>query len=344
MPPRHHRRKNTDGYERSHGVTRRGLGATGASRLTARTGRIPVAKVSISHPDRVLFPDARATKLDLARYYESIADWIVPHVIDRPLTLVRCPNGVRAKDGHSTEPDCFYMKHSKVWAPAALRRVRIREKNKIGEYLIADSLSAVVGLVQMDVLEIHTWNSRFSNIEHPDRLVIDLDPGDRVSWPAIVTAGRIVRELFAALDLESFAKTTGGRGLHVVVPLTPRADWSECLAFAREVALSLVRAYPDTFTERFAKRGREDKILVDYLRNNRTNTSIAAYSTRARSAAPVSVPIAWNELTAARTPNRFTINTVPARLARLRADPWKGYGTTRQTIPRGAIRVLATLQ
>src|SRR5437764_6250919 len=126
--------------------------------------RPTVAGIGISHPDRVLFPAAHATKLDLAHYYESIADWIVPHVVDRPLTLVRCPTGVRTSSTES--PDCFFMKHSKVWAPSSLRRVRIREKTKVGEYLIADSLSAIVGLVQMDVLEIHTWNSRFARIEY----------------------------------------------------------------------------------------------------------------------------------------------------------------------------------
>jgi len=310
--------------------------------ITSRGGRIDVAGISISHPDRVLFPDIGLTKVDLARYYESIADWIVPHVVDRPLTLVRCPNGLTL---HASAQDaaCFYMKHSKVWAPPALRRVRIPELKKVGEYLIADSVSAIIGLVQMDILEIHTWNSRFAHLEQPDRVVIDLDPGQDVPWASVVAAARAVRELFGVLELECFAKTTGGRGLHVVVPLTPRADWSECLAFAREFAMSLVRVQPETFTERFAKQGREGKILVDYLRNNRTNTSVAAYSTRARAGAPISVPIAWSELTAARTPARFTISTVPGRLAKLRSDPWKDYAKTRQTIPRGAVRALAAM-
>ena len=304
-----------------------------------RSRRPVVAGVGISHPDRVLFPDARATKLDLARYDESIAGWILPHLVDRPLTLVRCPTGVGAGSGKRGN-ECFFMKHSKVWAPPAIRRVRIREKTKIGEYLIADSLAALVSLAQMDILEIHTWNSRFARIEQPDRIVIDLDPGEDVSWSSVVTAARIVRELLSALDLESFVKTTGGRGLHVVVPLTPSADWSQCLAFARAFAQSLVRRQPELFTERFGKAGRRDKILVDYLRNNRTNTSIAAYSTRARPAAPVSVPLAWNELSPMRMPARFTIHTVPARLERLRSDPWKTYWRAKQRIPASAVAAL----
>jgi bifunctional non-homologous end joining protein LigD len=310
------------------------------ARLVAqRRGAEVVAGVRLTHPDRVLFPGLGATKLDLARYYETIADWILPHVEDRPLTLVRCPNGVAAGAARRG-PECFYMKHAKVWAPPGIRRVRIREKTKIGEYLIADSLPALVGLVQMDVLELHTWNSRFAHIEQPDRLVIDLDPGERVGWRALVDAARLVRALFTTLDLTTFVKTTGGRGLHVVVPLVPGADWSECLAFARAFALALVRTRPAVFTERFAKAGREDKILVDYLRNNRTNTSIAAFSTRARPDATVSVPIAWDELSPSRTPDRFTIATVPSRLARLREDPWKAYWSTKQRLPRHGVRAL----
>ena len=306
--------------------------------------RPTIAGIGISHPDRIMFPRAGLTKLDLARYYESVADWIVPHVVDRPLTLVRCPTGVREKDAASTKsPDCFFMKHSKLWAPPSLRRVRIREKTKIGEYLIADSLAGVVGLVQMDVLEIHTWNSRCARVEQPDRIVIDLDPGQDVGWAAVVRAARFVREFFGAMELDTFVKTTGGRGLHVVVPLVPKADWSECLAFARAFAASVVRLSPALFTDQFAKIGRERKILVDYLRNNRTNTSIAAYSTRAKPDAQVSVPLAWPELSPAKPPDRFTAVTVPQRLARLGSDPWKKYWTTRQQIPRGAVRALETL-
>jgi bifunctional non-homologous end joining protein LigD len=311
--------------------------------------RPTVAGVGLSHPDRVLFPAARATKLDLARYYEAVADWILPHVVDRPLTLVRCPTGLRpaadagSRAGRPASPECFFMKHSKVWAPPALRRVRIREKTKIGEYLIADSLAGLVGLVQMDVLEVHTWNSRFTDLERPDRLVLDLDPGEGVAWQGVVRAARLVRRLLQALDLDCFVKTTGGRGVHIVAPLTPRANWSECLAFARAFAETLVRQHSMTFTARFAKRGRQDRILVDYLRNNRTNTSVAPFSTRAKPDAPVSVPLAWNELSSSRPPRRSTIHTVPARLARLRRDPWQNYWSTRQTIPRHAVAALDRL-
>jgi bifunctional non-homologous end joining protein LigD len=301
------------------------------------SGRPIVARVPISHADRVVFPQIGITKVDVARYYEALGDWILPHLKDRPLTLVRCPAGAGTAQARG---ECFFMKHSKVWAPAPIRRVRIREKTKVGEYLIADSIPAVVGLVQMGVLEIHTWNTCFASLERPNRIVIDLDPGEEVGWPALVTAARLVRAVLAAVDLESFVKTTGGRGLHVVVPLVPRADWSECLAFARAIAEALARKDPDRYTLRFAKAGREQQILVDYLRNNRTNTSIAAYSTRAKPNAPISVPLTWTELTSRQPPDRWTMPRVLQRLARLREDPWAGYWKVKQRLPRAAEEAL----
>jgi bifunctional non-homologous end joining protein LigD len=299
--------------------------------------REDVAGISLSHPDRVLFPAARTTKLGLARYYEAIADWILPHLVDRPLTLVHCPKGVPAS-GARKGVDCVFMKHAKVWGPAPIRREPIREKTKTGEYLIVDTLPALIGLVQMDVLEVHTWNSRCARVEQPDRIVIDLDPGGEVGWPSVVSAAKLVRQLLEVLELTSFVKTTGGRGLHVVVPLTARADWSECLDFARAFAQALVRRQPALFTERFAKVGRENKILIDYLRNNRTNTSIAAFSPRAREGAPVSLPLAWEELTARIDPLKLTIANISARL---RDDPWNAYWKLRQRITAAALRAVS---
>ena len=280
-----------------------------------------------------MVPDPRTTKIDLARFYERIADWIVPHLEGRPLTLVRCPDGLRGQ--------CFYMKHSKVWAPPALRRVEIQEKTKVGEYLVADTPPAVISLVQMDILEFHTWNTRVDRIEQPDRLVFDIDPGEQVAWPQTVDAARLVRALLESVELASFPKTTGGRGLHVVVPLARKADWRECLAFARSLAVAIERHAPDRFTTAFAKAGRERKILIDYLRNNRTNTSIAAFSTRARPGAPVSVTLRWNEVAAGLQPGDFTVATVETRLKKLRRDPWAGYWTARQRLSKKAAAAIA---
>jgi bifunctional non-homologous end joining protein LigD len=281
-----------------------------------------VAGVRISHPDRLIYPDLGISKIELARYYERIGDWILPHVAGRPLTLVHCPAGLAAP--------CHYLKHAKAWGPSALRRVKIEEKTKVGEYLVADSIEAVVSLAQMGIVEIHTWNSLAGDIDRPNRLVWDLDPGPGISWKRTVQAARVVRDVLETLGLKSWVKTTGGRGLHVVVPLKRRRTVSACLEFSRVVSEAIARSDPRAYTTTFAKAGRENKILIDYLRNNRTNTSVCAFSPRARPGAVVSMPVDWDEL--GEPPARWTLFTTPLRLARLRSDPWKGYWASEQQI------------
>jgi bifunctional non-homologous end joining protein LigD len=303
---------------------------------TARTSTADapvVAGIRISHPQRLIYPDLKRSKLDLARYYEDIGKWIVPHVRGRPLTLVHCPQGIAGP--------CRFLKHAKGWGPEVLRRVRIQEKTKVGEYLVADSISAVVALAQMGIVEIHTWNSTADDVDRPNRLVWDLDPGPEISWKQTVAAARLLREVLKTLGLAAWVKTTGGQGLHVVAPIEPSHDWSRCLAFSRSVSEALVGTDPSLYTVTFSKSGRERKILIDYLRNNRTNTSICAYSPRSRAGAPVSVPIDWGELSA--RPERWTLVTVPRRLHRLRADPWAGYWRASQRISDASIQALQRL-
>jgi bifunctional non-homologous end joining protein LigD len=283
-----------------------------------------VAGVRLTHPDRVLYPGQGITKRDLAVFYESIADWILPHVVGRPLTLVRCPEGL--------EKDCFYMKHSGVWAPPALRRVKIREKTKVGDYLVVDDLAGIISLAQMGILEIHTWNSMADRVEEPNRIVFDLDPGPAVDFDRVMAGARLVRESLRSVGLESFVKTTGGKGLHVVVPLAPGHGWEETFGFSELVATQIVRGDPQTYTDSMPKAGRQAKILIDVLRNNRGSTSVAAYSTRARPGAPVSVPLAWEELKRGLRPDQYTVENLPRRLSSLKADPWARYFTLRQKI------------
>jgi bifunctional non-homologous end joining protein LigD len=299
-------------------------------------GNGEVRGIRITHPDRVMYETPRLTKLDVARYYDRVAGAMMPHVDGRPLTLVRCGEGVAG--------GCFYMKHSKVWSPKALRRVKIKEKTKIGDYLVIESPEAIVSLAQMGILEIHTWNTRYKKVEHPDRIVLDLDPGPDVPWATVVASAKVVRKLLLTLDLESFVKTTGGKGIHVVVPIEPRHEWTACLELSRAAAEALTRHDPSLFTTTFAKRGREKQILVDYMRNNRTNTSVAAFSTRAREGATVSMPLAWTELTAKLDPASFTVETVPARLARQKKDPWAEYFTLKQRFSSKAIAALDALR
>ena len=261
-----------------------------------------VAGVRITHPDKLMFPELGLTKLDIARYYESVAPRMMPHVRGRPLTLVFCPTGVG--DG------CTYLRHAKVWGPKAIRRVKIREKTKVGEYMVVDTIEALVSLAQMNVMEIHTWNSTVDHLEKPDRIVLDLDPGSRVKWTSVVSAARRVREVLSRLRLDAWVETTGGRGLHVVVPIVPERSWSQCLEFARAIAALMVEEDSDRYTSDFRKQGREDKILIDYLRNNRTNTSICAFSVRARAGAPVSVPMEWNDLRPLLQPAKLNVTAI----------------------------------
>jgi bifunctional non-homologous end joining protein LigD len=304
----------------------RGGGTTTTRRAASKgTTGAEVAGVTITNAHRVMYPDPPVTKLDLARYYERVADWMLPHIAHRPLSLVFCPRGI-------TGP-CTYLKHGKSGRLTALRRVRIREKTKIDEYMVLDSVEGLVSLMQMNWIEAHTWSSRLTHLETPDRIVIDLDPGPAVDWPRVVHAARAARDALAARGLQAWVKTTGGRGLHLVAPLEPAASWDRCLAFAHVVAEDLVRDAPSIFTTDFAKAGREDSILVDMLRNRRGNTAVSAFSPRARPGAPVSTPIHWDELTARRRPDGFTVHSVPRRLARLGADPWAEYWTCRQQLP-----------
>jgi bifunctional non-homologous end joining protein LigD len=289
--------------------------------------RVPVAGISVSHPERVIYPDRGITKLEIARYYDAIADRMLPHVAGRPLTLLRCGGPI---DTSADKGGCVMMRHGKAWGPEAIRRVRIRERHKTGEYLVADTRAALVGLAQMGVVEIHTWNARADSPYQHDRVVFDLDPGPDVPWNDVIGAAMLVRRTLADLQLRSWVKTTGGKGLHVVVPIEPTAV-DVCLAFSRKLADALVAQTPADFTTATAKAGRERQILIDVMRNNRTNTSVAAYSLRARNGAPVSTPIEWDELSARLDPAALTLAKLTSQGPRER-DPWKDYWTLRQRL------------
>lgn len=305
-------------------VVRERATATAARPPAASGAADTIAGVKLTHPDRVLYPEIGLTKRDLARYYEAVADWILPHLADRPTTLLRCPEGVGAK--------CFFQRHARPGTGTALRRVRITMEAGGGDFLIADSLPALIELVQMGVLEIHTWNAVARQLERPDRAVFDLDPGPEVRWPQMLDAARLVRRTLRDVKLESFVKTTGGKGLHVVVPLAP-SSWEKVTEFTRAVATAIARSEPDRFTATMAKAARKGRIFIDYLRNTRGASSVSAFSTRATMEAPVSVPLAWEELAPDLPSDHYTVKTVPRRLGALRADPWARYWTLHQALP-----------
>jgi len=291
-----------------------------------------VAGVRLSHPDKILYPADGITKLDLAHYYEQVADWMLPLVADRLISLVRCPAG--------SEQKCFFQKHPGPGAFEDLRRYRVREKSATEEYLVVQKVSDLISLVQMSVLEIHLWGSRADQFERPDRLIFDLDPDEAVTWPRVVAAAKEVRLLLEELGLVSFLKTTGGKGLHIVVPIQRRTSWDDAKEFCRAVADFLVAAAPDRYIATMSKAARKGKIFVDYLRNDRGATSIAPYSTRARPRATVSVPIAWDELNSNLRSDHFTVKNLPARLGRLKKDPWADLAKTRQSITAAMLRQL----
>ena len=287
----------------------------------------------ISNPGRVVYPAVALTKLDVAKYYEAVAEAMLPHVQGRPLTLVRCPEGLAG--------ECFYMKHHSMGpVPAALSQIPIKEKTKIGKYLVVDDAQGLVALAQMGVLEVHTWNSTRDRLEHPDRFILDLDPGPEVKWAEVVETARLIRDRLKSLGLESYVKTTGGKGLHVAVPVEPVLDWDRCLALSRAIAGLIEAERPKRYTLNLSKAGRENKILIDYLRNNRGSTAVAAFSTRAKPQATVSVPVAWDELGPKLTSEMFTVTTVPRRLARQKRDPWADFFGNEQKLPSEVLRLL----
>jgi bifunctional non-homologous end joining protein LigD len=303
--------------------TRRAKSAT-ASRNGK--GEAEVAGVRLTNPDRVLYPDEGFTKLDLAEYYERVADWILPHVVGRPLTLVRCPEGYTG--------ECFFQKHFTGSLPDAVRAVMVPIKGKREAYVTVDDIAGVVALVQMGVLEIHPWPAREDQLERPDQIVMDLDPGEGVPWKAVVDGAEETRDRLAAVGLTSYLRTSGGKGLHVVVPLARRNTWDELKRFAKSIADTMTRESPERYLATLSKAKRRGKVFVDYLRNQRGATAIASYSTRRKAGAPVAVPLAWDELSTRTRPDMYNIVNLPKRLEKVRSDPWEGFYSTRQSITR----------
>jgi bifunctional non-homologous end joining protein LigD len=329
-----------EGTQRTARIKRTDKKAAKAVRVkrTAKKGQVPpvhpvapeaatateFSGVRFTHPERVLFPEQGVTKRDLAIYYERIADWILPHISDRPLTLVRCPEG--------RQKQCFYQKHVTDQFPASVRRVEVAEGGKNVPYGAVRSLEGLLSLVQMGVLEFHIWGSHIDAVEKPDYVVFDLDPDEGLPWERVVEGATTMRQLLEHLGLRSFLKTTGGKGLHVCVPLTRRDSWDEVKAFTKAVSEAVVAHDPKRYTSKLPKASRKGKIFIDYLRNGRGATSICAYSTRARADAPVSTPLFWEELETDVRANTYTVRNLPERLEGLDADPWADFLKVRQSL------------
>jgi bifunctional non-homologous end joining protein LigD len=305
-----------------------------ARRRAARGHEDTVAGVRISHPERVLDLQSGFTKLDLARLFETLEDRMVPHYRGRAMMILRCPEGVAAA--------CFVQKHDERAYAGAVRTVMVPEKDGEKPHLTVTDLASLIGLVQLGGLEFHVWGSRADKVELPDRLIFDLDPDPALGWHAVKQAALELRERFRGMKLESFLRTTGGKGLHVVLPIVRRQGWDVAKEFCRGVAQSMVHDAPDRFTAQMSKARRHGRIFVDWLRNGRGATAVGPYSTRVRPGLPIAAPIGWDELPALEAANVWTVTNLPARIAKLRRDPWEGIDDVRQSLPKLRPRVSVT--
>lgn len=304
--------------------------ARARARRGARAATTTAAGVRLTHPDRVLYPVVGLTKADLVRYVEAVGARMLPTLVGRPLTLVRCPSGV--------EGECFYQKGEGKGAPAAIGRVDVGEEQRD---LMVEDATSVVGLVQLGVVELHVWGARAPDLDHPDLLVLDLDPGPAVPWQRTAATALVLREMLEGLGLVAFARMTGGKGVHVVSPIAATRAWDEVKGFAHDIARSLTRSAPAHYTDRVAMAGREGKILVDYLRNARGATAVATWSMRRHEDAPVAWPIAWEALAVEReTPPRLTVAEVLAE-GLPPEDPWAGFEEARRELSWGAMKEMA---
>ena len=296
-----------------------------AATAVRRTGR---AEVRITHPERVVFAEGY-TKQDVADYYSAVMTPLLEGIRDRPLSIIRCPDGTAA--------GCFFQKHTL----SGLKRVHTidlrEESGGVGTYLYVRTPEEVLELVQFNAIEFHPWASTIKNTELTDYLVFDLDPGPGVAWKDVVAGAELLRKRLGDFGLDAFARTSGGKGLHVVVPLKPAVAWDKAKDFARRFSEQMVTAQPDAFIATASKAKRGGVIFIDYLRNSRGATSVASYSLRSRAGAPVAMPLRWEQVRKLKSAADFTLANVPALLKRARRDPWPDFATLRQSLPKKPI-------
>ncbi|HEX4310819.1 MAG TPA: DNA ligase D [Acidobacteriaceae bacterium] len=302
----------------------------------SRKDRALVAGVSLSHPDKILDEESHLTKLQLAEYYDAVADHMLPHIAERPLSIVRCPEG-------SGKP-CFFQKHIGMGMPAGVDSVLVKAKKGSGpeKYLTLATREGLVGLAQMGVLELHPWGSSNKTLEQPDRIIIDLDPDEKLPWQTLVASANEVRDLMKHLGLETFVKSTGGKGIHVVAPIEPQHEWPEIKEFAHHFVLMMERANPKLYLTKMTKAARTGRIFLDYLRNERGATAVAPYSPRARAGARVAMPLTWKELEGT-NPKQFAVANFDEWKVRLKKDPWLAMDKVHQQLSDRALAAVAEM-
>ena len=286
-----------------------------------------VGGIKVSHPERVIDASTGITKLELVRYYESVADWMLPHLKGRPCSLVRGPAGVGG--------ELFFQKHIESLQITGIKELDSALWPGHTSLLEVPTAKALIGAAQMNVIEFHTWNALVRKIDQPDRLIFDLDPGEGERWERVQEAATLVRGLLQELGLQSWLKTSGGKGLHVVVPLSPRDDWDTVKAFAQAAVQHIAQVIPQRFTAKMGAANRVGKLFVDYLRNNHGATTAAAYSARSRPGLGVSMPLAWDDLAALKRSDQWTVRTAREHLSFQTIDPWADYARCKQTLTAG---------
>ena len=309
-------------------------GSTKAGDVAALVRQLPLG-FELTNLDKILYPEQGITKAELIAYFAVVADWMLPQLANRPLTLVRCP------EGH--DKPCFFQKKIFPGSPKAIQTVEIREgvsasgqTDEVVEYMQVKDMPGLIGLAQLGTLEIHTWGCHSDKVERPDFMVFDLDPDPEIAWERVALAAFECRRRLNELGIESWVKTTGGKGLHVCAPIRRNINWDDFKQFTKQFADKLAADDPTSFTSNITKAARKHKIFVDYLRNGRNATFIAPYSPRARSGAPVAAPITWEELAHGVDPLSFDTRTVPLRLSKLKKDPWDGIDDVDQAITAAA--------
>lgn len=281
---------------------------------------------TLSNPQRVVYPGDGMTKLDIAKYYMGVSKAILAQVEGRPLSLVRFPEG--AAKGK------FFQKHIHGTVPEHVEEVDIREKNEIQKYMIVHSTEGLLDLVQMGAFELHNWNCHQEDVEHPDQFIIDLDPGPGVTWNQIKESALEVKDVLDHFKLKSFLKTSGGKGLHIHVPIAKLYTWDQIRNFTKALAQLMEDQYPNKYVSTMSKKIRKNKIFVDYLRNGRGSTAVTPYSLRAADQSAAALPISWSELKTLKSANQFTIDKALIYLKKRKVDPWKGYNTLQQKLPK----------
>lgn len=304
-------------------ATKRG----GARNMAKKTEGTADEGVTITHASRVVYPDGGIRKGDVAAYYTAVARWILPELANRPLSLLRCPGGVGG--------ECFFQKHHAATLGTSVRAVALKEKDAgVADYVYIRDLRGLLELVQMNTLEFHPWGARVDKPDAPDRIVFDLDPAEGVAWKAVVGAAREIRARLEETGLQSFVRTSGGKGLHVVVPFRRGPDWDTVKRFCESFADAMVALHPLQYIATAGKAQRKGRIFIDWLRNARGATSVCNWSLRARAGAPVAMPLRWEELGRVRSGAAFDMKKALRRAGSLKADPWEGFATTRQRLPR----------